>query len=76
MKISDFELEMFLTKGFKILFLSFTMLMFFGFVTLLLDKISNPTRMPLNYGVYCLMGLFLIVLLFIAFKYIIKIVRK
>jgi len=76
MRVSDFELAMLLKKGFKILYLTFTMLLFFSFVILLIDKINDPGRVHLNYSVYGAFGMFLIVLLFVAFKYVIKVVKN
>lgn len=76
MKVSDFELAMILKKLFKILFLSITLLLAMSFVVMLSDKLSEPKCIPISYNVYYGMGFTVVGMFFLAFKYIIKIVRR
>lgn len=75
-RMSDFEMIELLKKVFKILVLTFTVLLTFSYIVMLSDSISNPNYKGLTLKGYIIGGIFLVGLIYLNIKYVIKYVKK
>ncbi|MEC4049227.1 hypothetical protein OX284_007280 [Flavobacterium sp. SUN046] len=75
-RISDFEMIELLKKFFKILVLTVTLLLTFSYIVMLSDSITNPDYVGLTLKGYIIGGVFLVGLIYLNIKYVIKYVKK